>query len=69
MSLAEFDLFGLFIPGLLIWGLLALLLTGLLHRGLDRLGFYRLVWHPPLFDAAAFVLLLGGVVALTWSFQ
>ncbi len=35
-----------------------------LRRLLAATGFYRLVWHRPLFDLALFVVLLGGVVTL-----
>jgi hypothetical protein len=62
--IAEIDVFGVFVPALLAWVLLAVLLTALLRRGLQRLGLLRHVWHPPLFDAALFVLLLGAIVAL-----
>lgn len=61
--IAELDILGVFVPALLAWVLLALLLAGLLRRAFDRLGLYRHVWHPPLFNAALFVLLLGGIVA------
>jgi hypothetical protein len=55
---------GVFVPGLLVWALLALVLSGMVRRLLRRWGVYRLVWHPPLFDAAIFLVLLGGVVAV-----
>ncbi|UIY44850.1 DUF1656 domain-containing protein [Methylobacterium radiotolerans] len=35
-----------------------------LRRLLAATGFYRLVWHRPLFDLALYVVLLGGVVTL-----
>ena len=35
-----------------------------LRRLLAATGFYRLVWHRPLFDLALYVVLLGGVVIL-----
>ena len=62
--IAEIDILGVFVPALLAWVVLALLLAAVLRRGLGRLGLYRHVWHPPLFDAAVFLLLLGGIVAL-----
>lgn len=61
----EFDILGVYVPSLLIWMLLALLLGSLVRRGLARAGLYRHIWHPPLFDAAIFLLLLGGIVAAT----
>jgi hypothetical protein len=61
----ELDLYGVFVPPLLLWALLALALSAGLRRGLARLGFYRLVWHRPLFDLALFVILLGGIASLS----
>lgn len=58
------DFFGIYIPPLLLWAVLALLGSALLRRLLDRFGFYRLVWHRPLFDLALLVILLGAIVAL-----
>jgi hypothetical protein len=65
---SELDLFGVYIPGLLFCGLVAFLLNAALRRGLAFAGFYRLVWHRPLFDLAMFVVLLAMVVRLTaWA--
>lgn len=60
---AEFDILGVYVPSLLVWAVLALALSGLLRRIFTRAGLYRRLWHPPLFDAAVFILLLGGLVA------
>lgn len=60
----EIDLYGVFVPSLLLWLGAALPLTAVLRRLLARLGFYRFVWHRPLFDLALLVSMLGGVVAL-----
>lgn len=62
---AEIDLYGVFIPSLLLWVGVALPLTAVLRRLFRWLGFYRFVWHRPLFDFALLVIVLGGVVALT----
>ena len=56
---------GVLLPGLLVAALAAGALTLALRRLLSRVGFYRLVWHPTLFTLALFVLILGGIVALT----
>lgn len=61
----ELDILGIYVPSLLVWLLLALMLGSLVRRGLTRAGLYRFIWHPPLFDAAVFLLLLGGIVAAT----
>ena len=47
------------VPGLLVLFVLALLVLWLLDGLAGRLGFYRLVWHPPLFRFAVFVCVFG----------
>lgn len=61
----EIDLYGVFVPPLLVWVVAALLLTAVLRRLLRWFGFYRLVWHRPLFDAALLVIMLGAVVTVS----
>jgi len=56
---AELSLYGLYIPTLLLLAILALVCTRALGRLLMRLGFYRLVWHPALFEFALFFIVLG----------
>ena len=63
--IAELDLHGVFIPALLAWALIALPVSALLTHTLERLGAYRVVWRRPLFDFALFVIVLGGVTALS----
>lgn len=63
--IGEVDVYGVFVPSLLLCVGAALPLTAALRRLLRRLGFYRLVWHRPLFDLALLVMVLGGVVTLT----
>ncbi|WP_342111129.1 DUF1656 domain-containing protein [Methylobacterium sp. SI9] len=60
--MGEIDLYGVFVPGLALWMAIAFALSLLLRRLLAASGFYRLVWHRPLFDLALYVVLLGGVV-------
>lgn len=62
--IGELNIHGVFVPALLVWALVALVASVLLRRVLRRLGFYRWVWHPALFDVAVFVVLVGGVVSL-----
>ncbi|AWN36364.1 DUF1656 domain-containing protein [Methylobacterium radiodurans] len=59
----ELDLYGVFVPSLAAWMLLAFVIVLPLRWILARAGFYRLVWHRPLFDLALYVLLLGAVVS------
>jgi hypothetical protein len=61
----EIDVYGVFVPSLLVWVGASLPLTAALRRLLRWLGFYRLVWHRPLFDLALLVIVLGVVVAVS----
>jgi Protein of unknown function (DUF1656) len=62
--IGELDLHGVLVPPLLLSLLLALAASAVLRRLLARAGFYRLVWHRPLFDLALFVILTGGIAAI-----
>lgn len=55
----HFDLYGVFLPTLLVLLLVAYVVKSLLRVLLTRLGFYRFVWHPPLFNLALYILILG----------
>lgn len=58
---------GVLFPALLVWAAIAVLVTMLLRRALAATGFYRLVWHRPLFDLALGIIILGATVALATS--
>ena len=58
----ELDLFGIYVPPLMLLATLAWLIAAVLARLLNRAGFYRAVWHRPLFNVALYVLVLGAVV-------
>lgn len=60
----ELDLYGVFVPSLAAWMLLAFAISLPLRRVLAWAGFYRLVWHRPLFDLALYVVLLGAIVSV-----
>ncbi|RFB79275.1 DUF1656 domain-containing protein [Methylovirgula sp. 4M-Z18] len=64
----EIDLFGIVVPALLVWAIVAYVLCALLRRALEGFGFYRHVWHRPLFDFASFVVLLTLLVAVSARF-
>jgi Protein of unknown function (DUF1656) len=64
----DIDIAGVLIPSLLVWLLIAYGLITLLRPVLQRVGLYRLVWHPALFDLAVYVCVLGGVVYLSSEF-
>ncbi|MFD1332267.1 DUF1656 domain-containing protein [Methylopila musalis] len=60
----ELDLFGVYAPPLLLHLAVAFALWRPLRMALERLGFYRLVWRPALFNLAVYVITLAGVWAV-----
>ena len=60
----ELDIYGVFVPSLAAWMVIAFIANVVVRRLLSAIGFYRLVWHRPLFDLALYVVLLGVVVAV-----
>jgi len=60
----EFNLHGVFIPTLLLLMLAAWLLKNGLRWALQRSGAYRHIWHPSLFNLAAYLVLLGLLFSL-----
>jgi hypothetical protein len=62
--IGEISLSGIYVPSLLVLSLLSLAASRAIRHVLARLGLYRLVWHPALFDAALFVIVLGAVTSL-----
>lgn len=63
--IGEIDIHGVFVAPLLVWMLITWAATWVFRRVLAAFGAYRLIWYPALFDLALFVLVLGGVVAIT----
>ncbi len=61
--IGEISIAGVYVPSLLIWALIAFVINTVLRRLLAATGFYRLVWHRALFDAALYIIVLSGVVA------
>jgi hypothetical protein len=62
----EIDLFGIYLSPMVGLALAAVLVWVALRVVLRRAGAYRLVWHPPLFDAALFVIVLAAIVVGVW---
>lgn len=60
----ETSLVGMYLPWLMLLALLALGVAWGVRRVLAAIGFYRWVWHPPLFDLALYALLLYGLSRL-----
>ncbi len=66
----EISLFGVFAPSLLVCALIAAILVAALALILRALGLYRFIWHRSLFNAAAFICLLGATLQfLEGAFQ
>lgn len=61
----EINLGGILLPPLMGYALAASFLWLVLRFGLTRAGFYRFVWHPPLFNTALYVILLSIIVVAT----
>jgi protein AaeX len=61
----EINLDGVFLPPMLGYLLGTALAWYIICYLLDQIGVYRFVWHPPLFNAALFVILLTAFVAAT----
>lgn len=53
------NIYGVYVPTMLAMMLGAYLLKAGLRTLLTRLGFYRFVWHPPLFNLALYIIVLG----------
>ena len=61
----EIDIHGVYLPPLLGYLAGTAVAWYVLRYLLGRLGVYRYVWHPPLFNTALYVILLSGFVAAT----
>lgn len=60
----ELDIYGIYIPTLGALALISFAINIVAQRVLARVGFYRFVWHRPLFDAAMYVCFLGLFVVI-----
>jgi hypothetical protein len=60
--MAEFDIYGVLVPAVLVFAIVTFLLMLALQRILGAIGFYRFVWHRPLFEVALGVILFWAVV-------
>jgi hypothetical protein len=64
----ELDLFGVIVPSLLLWSVLAYALARGVTKLIGRVGLYRHVWHPALFDFALYVCLVASLVFASKEF-
>ncbi|MDG3443447.1 DUF1656 domain-containing protein [Nitrospirillum amazonense] len=62
--MAELDVAGIFMAPIVGYVAVTLVLFLLLRGLLAYLGFWRIVWHPALVEAALFSILLSGLVLL-----
>lgn len=62
--IGEFAIDGVFLSSVLVSALIALAASFVLRRVLSKVGAYRFVWHPALFDTALFVILWAVVVTV-----
>ena len=64
----EIDLFGVLVPSLVLWSVVAYLLARIISRLIARVGLYRRIWHPALFDFSLFVCLVASLVFTSKEF-
>ena len=57
--ISELDIFGGLVAPIVAYALLALPPMLVLRWLLARLGFFRLVWHPALFEVSLFLIILS----------
>jgi protein-S-isoprenylcysteine O-methyltransferase Ste14 len=63
--IGELNIDGVFVAPLAVWAVVALGVNLMLRQVLIRVGLYRVVWHPALFDTALFVILWALVAVLS----
>jgi hypothetical protein len=64
MSLADVDLFGVYVAPISVMMVGAWLITIVLRRAASRLGLLRHVWHPALFVFAVYIIILSSWVLI-----
>ena len=64
----QLDLFGVIVPSLLLWSVLAYLLARIISKLIARVGLYRRIWHPALFDVALYICLVASLVFASKEF-
>jgi len=62
--IGEVNVSGVFLSSVLVSAVIALAASFLLRRVLSKVGAYRFVWHPALFDTALFVILWAAVISI-----
>lgn len=62
MRFTNIDLFGVYVAPISVIMVVAWLIVIALRRATNRFGPLRYVWHPSLFMAAVYVIVLSGIV-------
>ena len=57
--IAELDIFGVLVAPIVAYALLAIPVLLLLRWVLSRLGFFRVIWHPALFEVSLYLIILS----------
>lgn len=57
--IAELDVFGVLVAPIVAYALLAIPPLLVLRWVLGRLGFFRFVWHPALFEVSLYLVILS----------
>ena len=65
MRFVEVDLFGVYVAPISVMLVAAWVGTIALRRIADHFGLLRQIWHPPLFVAAVYVIVLSSMVLVT----
>ena len=64
MRFTELDLFGVYVAPISLMMIVAWLAVVVLRRVADRFGLLRHVWHPTLFVAATYIIVLSLIVRI-----
>jgi hypothetical protein len=64
----QLDLFGVIVPSLLLWSVISYLLSRIISKVIARVGLYRRIWHPALFDFSLYVCLVASLVFTSKEF-
>jgi hypothetical protein len=65
MRFTEVDLFGVYVTPMSLMMVAAWVAVVALRRAADRFGLLRYVWHPTLFVAATYTIVLSSIVLIT----
>jgi hypothetical protein len=64
MNFTEVDLLGVYVAPISLMMIVAWLVVVVLRRVADRFGLLRHVWHPTLFVAATYIIVLSLIVRI-----